>query len=124
MSMRCRVGMIAMTIGVLTGFSIGHGAAPDRGDVPAPRVAGLQEVEILPAVVDIEALPERGERRHVVRIQGCDGTPRWRRNLVAAGIELVLHDVGPVYRMAGHHRPDTARDGAQVFAHDHRLVPM
>ena len=52
MSMRCRVGMIAMALGVLTGFSIGHGAARDRGDVPAPRVAGLQEVEILPAVVD------------------------------------------------------------------------
>jgi uncharacterized protein len=52
MSTRCRVGMIALVVAVLAGFSSGPGAARDRGDVPAPKVSGSQEVEVLAAYLD------------------------------------------------------------------------
>lgn len=52
MSTRCRVGMIALVVAVLAGFSSGPGAARDRGDVAAPKVSGPQEVEVLAAYLD------------------------------------------------------------------------
>ncbi len=52
MNMRCRVGVITLAICVLAGLSSGQGAARDRGDVPKPKVSGLQEVEVLAAYLD------------------------------------------------------------------------
>jgi len=52
MSTRCRVGIIALAVAVLAGFSSGPGAARDRGDVPMPKVSGPQEVEVVAAYID------------------------------------------------------------------------
>ncbi len=52
MSMRCRVGMIALVIAVVAGFSSGPGGARDRGDIAAPKVSGPQEAEVLAAYLD------------------------------------------------------------------------
>ncbi len=52
MSTRCRVGIVALAVAVLAGFSSGAGAPRDRGDVPTPKLAGPQEVEVLAAYLD------------------------------------------------------------------------
>jgi len=52
MSTRCRVGILALAVAVLAGFSSGPEAARDRGEVTAPKLAAPQEVEVLAAYLD------------------------------------------------------------------------
>ena len=43
---------IALSVAVVVVFASVSGAARDRGDVPAPRIAGPQEVEVVAAYLD------------------------------------------------------------------------
>src|SRR5712691_5415568 len=52
MNRRTRVGTITLAIAVVAAFSSDLGVARERGDVPAPRIAGPQEVEVLAAYLD------------------------------------------------------------------------
>src|SRR5437879_11731740 len=49
MSTRCRVGILALAVAVLAGFSGAPEAARDRGKVTAPKLAAPQEGEVLAA---------------------------------------------------------------------------